>query len=141
MILLLMEIAYSDVRISKIISGSENYHAKLRQEICRKMITKARIRMGWYLNQVHSTTPSKYLRNSNMTVDGVWGGEICRVNDNLKYLGTDVYVANYYNQTITSIFSEVHPYDHFILTTLSCKEIVRKNSFDCRNIFRTEILV
>ena len=62
--------------------------------------------MGWYFNQVHSTTPARYLRNSNMTVDEVWGGDI-ELMAISSILGTDVYVANHYNQTSTSIFSEV----------------------------------
>ena len=58
---------------SKILSGSENNHVKLRGKICHYMVTEGRNILGWYCTQVHSTTPVQQLRTRSMTVDGKWG--------------------------------------------------------------------
>ena len=83
--------------ISKVISGSENYHIKLRGEICRYIITQGRKTMGWYVVQVHSKTPAQHLRTSNMSLEGVWGGDV-ELMAISAILECDVYVANRYNQ-------------------------------------------
>ena len=53
--------------------------------------------MGWYITQVHSTTASKHLRMSNMSLGGVWGGDV-ELMAISAILETDIYVANLYNQ-------------------------------------------
>ena len=47
--------------LSKVISGSEEHHAKIRGEICRYMVSDGKDIIGWYFNQVMSTTPSEHL--------------------------------------------------------------------------------
>ena len=91
-----MEIVSSDA-YSKILSGSEKHHVKLRGEICRYMVTEGRNSLGWYFTQVHSTTPAQYLRTRSMTVDGKWGGDV-ELMAISAILQTDIYVANIYEQ-------------------------------------------
>ena len=47
--------------LSKVISGSEEDHAKLRGEICRYMLDEGKDEISWYFSQVLSTTPAEYL--------------------------------------------------------------------------------
>ena len=61
---------------SKIVTGTEKHHLKIRGEICRYMITTGRDTMGWYFNQVHSNTPAQYLRMSGMVMEVIWGSGI-----------------------------------------------------------------
>ena len=56
---------------SKVISGSEEVHAKLRREICRYMVGEGKDEISWYFSQVLSTTPAEYLGESVMYVAGI----------------------------------------------------------------------
>ena len=56
--------------LSKVISGSEEDHAKLLGEIYRYMVGEGKDEISWYFNQVLSTTPAEYLGESVMYVAG-----------------------------------------------------------------------
>ena len=79
--------------LSKVISGSEEYHAKLRGEICRYMLSDGKDVIGWYFAQVLSTTPADHLSRTCMYNDGNWGTDAELLTAS-ALLQTDIYVAN-----------------------------------------------
>ena len=79
--------------LSKVISGSEEHHAKLRGEICRYMVSDGKDIIGWYFNQVLSTTPSEHLSRTCMYNNGNWGTDAELIAAS-ALLQTDIYVAN-----------------------------------------------
>ena len=75
------------------ISGSEEYHAKLRGKICRYMMSDGKDVIGWYFAQVLSTTPADHLSITCMYNDGNWGTDAELITAS-ALLQTDIYVAN-----------------------------------------------
>ena len=92
--------------LSKIITGSEEYHAKLRGEICRYILSDGKDTIGWYFSQVLATTPAKYLSEKCMYNTGNWGSDV-ELMAASALLKTDIYVANKIYRTDDSIISEV----------------------------------
>ena len=91
---------------SKILTGTENHHLKIRGEICRYMITTGRDTMGWYFNQVYSNTPAQYLRMSGMVMEVIWGSDI-ELMAFSSILKTNIYVANRFYKTSDTLIPEV----------------------------------
>ena len=92
--------------LSKVISGSEEDHAKLRGEICRYMLGEGKEEISWYFSQVLSTTPAEYLGQSAMYVAGTWGSDV-ELMAASALLKTDIYVANRIYRTPDSLIPEV----------------------------------
>ena len=81
--------------LSKVISGSEEHHAKLRDEICRYMVSDGKDIIGLYFNQVLSPIPSEHLIRTCMYNNGNWGtnAELIAAS---ALLQMDIYVAKKY---------------------------------------------
>ena len=92
--------------LSKIISGTEEYHTKLRGEICRYMLSDGKDYISWYFEQVLATTPAEYLGNKCMCNEGFWGSDVELMTAS-ALLKTDIYVANRIYRTEDSIIPEV----------------------------------
>ena len=92
--------------LSKVISGSEQYHSKLRGEICRYMLSDGKDVISWYFKQVLSTTPSEYLSEKCMYNEENWGSDV-ELMAASAMLKTDIYVANKIYLTNESIIPEV----------------------------------
>ena len=78
--------------LSKVISGSEEHHAKLRGEICLYMVSDGKDIIGWYFNQVLSTTPSEHLSRTCMYNNGNWDTDAELIAAS-ALLQTDIYVV------------------------------------------------
>ena len=92
--------------LSKVISGSEEYHAKVRGEICRYMLSDGKDIIGWYFTQILSTTPSDYLNNTCMYDNGIWGTDAELVTAS-ALLQADIYVANKAYQTEETLTTDI----------------------------------
>ena len=63
--------------ISKILSGTQDHHMKLRGEVSRYMVTNGRSIIKRYLKTFSKDASSvTYLKKSGMTESGVWGTDI-----------------------------------------------------------------
>ena len=91
---------------SKILTGSEKHHLKLRGEICRYMVTQGRNTIGWYFQQVQSTTPAKYLRASGMLMEMIWGGDV-ELMALSALLKTEIFVANRFYLSEDTLIQEI----------------------------------
>ena len=92
--------------LSKVISGCQDYHAKLRGEICRYILSEGKDEISWYFRQVLATTPAEYLSQKAMYVAGTWGSDV-ELMAASALLRTDIYVANQMYRTPDSIIPEV----------------------------------
>ena len=79
--------------ISKILSGTQDHHMKLRGEVSRYMVTNGRSIIKRYLKTFSmDASPVTYLKKSGMTESGVWGTDIEIVAISC-ILDSDVYIA------------------------------------------------
>ena len=88
--------------LSKLISGSEEYHSKVRGEICRYMLSDGKDTIGWYFTQTLTTTPSDHLSSTCMYNDGNWGTDTELITAS-ALLEADIYIANKVFRTKESI--------------------------------------
>ena len=77
--------------IFKLISGSQEYHAKIRGEICRFIGKDGREVLNWYFHAI-SETPLSYLKRTMMQQNAVWGIEV-EIFAVSAILETEIYVA------------------------------------------------
>ena len=87
--------------ISKMITGTEDHHVKLRAEICRYMVTTGRALIKRYLRTfTNDTTPVEYLKKSGMTENAILATdvELLAVSG---MLNSDVYIATEQFDNIT----------------------------------------
>ena len=92
--------------LSKIISGSEEYHAKIRGEICRYMLSDGVDIIDWYLRDVLKTTPANYLNTKIMYKSGEWASDVELMTAS-ALLNTDIYIANRIYKSTDSLIPEV----------------------------------
>ena len=82
--------------ISKMISGTEDHHAKLRAEVCRYMVTDGKPIINRYLKTFsEDCAPVSYLKKSAMTENGIWATDV-EIMAISCILDSDVYVATQY---------------------------------------------
>ena len=77
--------------MSTTLTGLQLFHAKLRQELCRYVVTDGML--GYFSTKYKSTTtPLQYLKSTSMITDSVWATdeEIVAISLLLK---TDIYIA------------------------------------------------
>ncbi|KAI6659383.1 OTU-like cysteine protease family protein [Oopsacas minuta] len=58
--------------LSKLILGSQEYHAKIRGEICRYMVSDGKDVINWYFNEVLTTPLSHHINSTSMSSNGSW---------------------------------------------------------------------
>ena len=92
--------------LSMVISGSQEYHTKLRGEICRYILSEGKDKISWYFRQVLSITPAEYLGQKVMYVPGTWGSDV-ELMAASAILETDIYVANKIYRLPGSLIPEV----------------------------------
>ena len=79
--------------ISKILSGSEKNHVKLRAEVCRYIISEGNSIINQYLRTInHDSTVVSYLKTSGMTEAGIWASDV-EIVALSSMLDSDVYIA------------------------------------------------
>ena len=85
--------------ISKMISGTEVYHAKLRAEVCRYMVTDGKSTINRYLKTFsEKCCPVSYLNESVMTENGIWATDV-EIMAISCLLDSDDYVATKYHDS------------------------------------------
>ena len=78
------------------ISGTEDYHTKLRAEVCRYMVTDGKSSINRYLKTFsEDCCPVSYIKKSVMTENGIWATDVIMAISCL--LDSDVYVATTYD--------------------------------------------
>ena len=80
--------------ISTIITGSQSSFEKLRQELCRYIVTEGSKEMlGYFFTKFKSTTtPLQHLKSTSMITDSVWATDVEIVAMSVL-LRTDIYIA------------------------------------------------
>ena len=92
--------------LSKLVCGSEDYHAKIRGEISRYMLADGKDIIGWYFEQILTTTPAAHLSSKFMYQLGQWGTD-AELMAASALLQTDIYVANKVYKPSNSIVSQI----------------------------------
>ncbi|KAI6659466.1 hypothetical protein LOD99_10767 [Oopsacas minuta] len=94
------------VCLSKLISGSQEYHAKIRGEVCRYMVSDEKDVINWYFNEVLTTTTSHHINGTSMSSNGSWAtvAELIAASAQLE---ADIYVANKIYRTEGSLDTEI----------------------------------
>ena len=64
--------------MSTILTGSQLFHKKLRQELCRYVLTDgSKYMLGYFSTKYKSTTtPLQYLKSTSMITDGVYATDV-----------------------------------------------------------------
>ena len=85
--------------ISKMVSGPENHHVKLRAELCRYMVTDGKSIVNRYLKTFsNDRSPVTYLKTSAMTENNVWASDVevmaisCMLDSDV-FISTELYDA------------------------------------------------
>ena len=81
--------------LSAILTGSQDNYSIIREEICRFMVTEGASFVSRYLETKFEklTTPSDYLKNSQMHSDKIWGTDV-EIITLSKMLRIVIFVSN-----------------------------------------------
>ena len=86
--------------ISKMLSGTEAHHIKLRAEVCRYIVTNGKSIIQRYLRTFSKdVSPISYMKESAMTENGIWATDVevmaisCMLNSDV-YISTEQFNVN-----------------------------------------------
>ena len=79
--------------LSKIITGNQDSHTRLRKIISNFIASEGITKLGWYFRQFRITPSEYFLTEKAIHLDGVWGGDV-EIMVASVILQVDIYVAN-----------------------------------------------